>query len=108
MNTVTSSTPVTIKNTSELAAGDIVRTLGMRVRLDSGLSRKLPGLTGRTAYVWTGTVLNLDEVRAGGPVPASFLRTRKYQPGEGWVTDRYDVWEVQGNERTEWFVENPS
>ncbi|MGI5337751.1 hypothetical protein ACQEVS_10280 [Streptomyces sp. CA-181903] len=97
--------PVTIKHTGELAQGDVVRTVGMRVRLDNGTARKLPD---RTVYVWSGTVLNLDDVRSAGHVPMSFLRTRKFKPGKGWVEDRNDHWEVQGNERAEWFVENPS
>ncbi|MFJ9416658.1 hypothetical protein ACIRPT_21050 [Streptomyces sp. NPDC101227] len=96
---------ITIKDSSQLAQGDIVRTHGMRVRLDHGASSPRPD---RTVYAWTGTVLNLDEVRAGDHVPVSFLRTYKWQPGTGWVTDREDVWVVQGNEFVDWVVENPS
>ncbi|NEW75475.1 hypothetical protein [Streptomyces rhizosphaericus] len=101
----TTTTNVTIKDTSQLAQGDIVRTHRMRVRLDRGASHERSDCT---VYAWTGTVLNLDEVREQGHVPMSCLRTERWQSGQGWVTDREDVWVVQGNERAEWIVENPS
>lgn len=100
---MTTAPNVTVKDSSQLAQGDIVRTHGMRVRLDHGASHQRPD---RAVYSWVGTVLNLDEVRAEGHVPMSFLRTQKWE--SGWVTDREDVWVVQGNEFANWLVEDPS
>ncbi|NUL25957.1 hypothetical protein [Streptomyces lunaelactis] len=102
---MTTAPTVTVKDSSQLAQGDIVRTHGMRVRLDHGASSER---SDRTVYSWVGTVLNLDEVRANGHVPMSFLRTEKWEPAKGWVTDRKDVWVVQGNEFVNWLVEDPS
>lgn len=105
MNTAQTPT-TTIKDSGELAQGDIVITHGMRVRLDEGGSHQRGE---RTVSAWVGTVLNLDEVREAGHVPMSFLRTQKWAPSEGgWVTDREDVWHVQGNEFANWLVEDPS
>ncbi|MGW1275572.1 hypothetical protein ACWD4V_01255 [Streptomyces tsukubensis] len=94
------NTPVIIKDSSQLAEGDIVRTHGMRVRLDRCTTRDD---SGRTVYAWSGTVLNLDEVRADRHVPMSFLRTYK-----GNTVVRDDEWTVQGNTFANWLVENPS
>ncbi|WP_031102417.1 hypothetical protein [Streptomyces sp. NRRL S-146] len=102
---MTTASNVTVKDSSQLAKGDIVLTHGMRVRLDFGASHKRSDCT---VYAWTGTVLNRDKVREEGHVPMSFLRTWRWQPGMGCVTDRKDVWVVQGNELAEWIVENPS
>ncbi|MFI6686675.1 hypothetical protein [Streptomyces sp. NPDC050485] len=99
------TTSATIKDSSELAKGDIVRTHGMRVRLDEVTSRTQ---SDRIFYTWSGTVLNLDEVRKAGHVPMSFLRTTKWVPGKAWVTDRQDAWTIQGSEFRNWLVENPS
>ncbi|MFE3139709.1 hypothetical protein [Streptomyces scopuliridis] len=102
---MTTAPNVTVKDSSQLAQGDIVCTHGMRVRLDHGASNKH---SGSTVHAWTGTVLNLDEVRTEKHVPMSFLRTHRWEPGTGWVTDREDVWVVQGNEFANWLVEDPS
>ncbi|MFD7334862.1 hypothetical protein ACFV98_02515 [Streptomyces violascens] len=96
----------TIKDSSQLAKDDIVLTHGMRVRLDEVTTREH---SDRTVFSWTGTVLNLDEVREAGHIPMSFLRTHKWEPSQGgWVTDRQDQWTVQGNEFTDWLVETSS
>ncbi|NGO67001.1 hypothetical protein [Streptomyces boncukensis] len=102
---MTNASNVTIKDSSQLTQGDIVLDHGMRIRLDICTSRKESDYT---VYAWRGTVLNLEQVREKGHVPMSFLRTHVWKPGEGWVTDREDVWVVQGNELAEWTVENPS
>ncbi|MFI1012580.1 hypothetical protein [Streptomyces sp. NPDC020965] len=104
---MTTTTPnVTVKDSSQLAQGDIVRTHGMRVRLDRLSTHENYG---RTVYAWAGTVLNLDEVRADGHVPMSFLRSSlRWEPGTGCMAARNDVWTVQGNEFADWLVENPS
>ncbi|MFB6529886.1 hypothetical protein [Streptomyces sp. NPDC056399] len=96
---------VTVKNSSELAQGDIVLTHGMRVRLDFGAAHTRPS---GTFYAWTGAVLNLDEIRAQGTVPMSCLRTQRWQDDKGWVTDREDVYVVQGIGYQNWLVEDPS
>ncbi|MGW2550031.1 hypothetical protein [Streptomyces sp. NPDC001635] len=95
----------TIKDSSELAEGDIVREHGMRVRLDKLTTVERPGCT---VYHWAGTVLNVDEVREAKRVPMSFLRTEKWEAGKGWVTDRDDYWAVQGNKLATWAVEVPT
>ena len=97
-------------NTTELRGGDIVHTHGMRVLLDADpLIRPKSDCRGSTwdVYAWPGTVLNKDEVTAGSPphIPAAFLRTEKYDPARGWVTDRDDYWSIQGNELAYWEVE---
>ncbi|MGW2496181.1 hypothetical protein ACWCV2_16985 [Streptomyces pseudogriseolus] len=93
-----------IKDSSQLAEGDIVRDHGMRVRLDELTTTERQGLT---VYRWAGTVLNIDEVREAQHVPMSFLRTTKWEAGRGWVTDREDYWAVQGNKLATWAVEVP-
>ncbi|MER7937844.1 MULTISPECIES: hypothetical protein [unclassified Streptomyces] len=102
MTTVLSNIPLRPKDSSELAAGDIVRSHDMRVRLDT--------LTTRTdynepVYSWAGTVLNLDKVATDHTVPLSFLRTWKCEGG--WTVDREDVWTIQGTKSAIWYVETP-
>jgi hypothetical protein len=64
----------------------------MRVRL--GEIEQYQGPYG--VVTWSiGTVLNLDEVRAAGIVPAAFLRR----------DGREDAWNVQGNDNARWEVE---
>ncbi|MET8696858.1 hypothetical protein ABZV65_30460 [Streptomyces bauhiniae] len=92
------------KKSSELAEGDVVREHGMRVRLDS-LDFGRGSHPDRSVYAWTGTVLNMDEVREAGHVPLSWLCTHKWE--SGWVVDRKDVWTVQGNDFVTWAVECP-
>ncbi|MFC9280914.1 hypothetical protein [Streptomyces collinus] len=94
-----------IKDSSQLAEGDIVREHGMRVRLDKLTTVERQG---RTVYHWAGTVLNMPEVREAKHVPLSFLRTQKWEDGRGWVTDREDYWAVQGNNLATWAVEVPA
>ncbi|MFF4543699.1 hypothetical protein ACFY1J_05540 [Streptomyces sp. NPDC001406] len=102
-STETANTPqTTLKDSSQLVKGDIVSEHGMRVRLDNLTTVERQGLT---VYCWVGTVLNMDEVREAKHVPLSFLRTDKWEPGKGWVTDREDVWTVQGNKLATWAVE---
>jgi hypothetical protein len=74
--------------TSQLSAGDVVRTHGMRVRLDS--LREYRDRGSRVAS-WRGPVLNLPEVLAAGIVPASFVRD--------------GMWTVQGSDLATWTVE---
>ncbi|MFD3514827.1 hypothetical protein [Streptomyces sp. NPDC058657] len=95
--------PTVIKDSSELVPGDIVLTYGMRVRLDEGTSRES---NGELTYSWSGTVLNLDEVRDADVVPMSYLRTWKW--AGGWVIDREDARVIQGNRFANWLVENPA
>jgi hypothetical protein len=73
-----------------LRAGMVVRTHGMRVRLDSLVSDTF-GSAGRRVAAWRGSVLNMPEVRAAGIVPASFVRD--------------GMWTVQGNDLATWTVE---
>lgn len=111
--------------TQDLQAGDVVLCYGMRVRLDTLRTRHgghyfsrdgvtegkcsggdVPELDDNACvvvYSWSGTVLNLAEVRAEDVVPMSWLRTEKWV--SGWVTDRNDQWTVQGNFRATWTVE---
>lgn len=100
--------------TGELRPGDIVHTWGMRVRIDSVRPYHPHGKgcisspDGRTScgLAWSclGTVINLDEVRAAGIVPMSWLCRERYD-GHRWVNDRSDVWHVQGNMLATWPVE---
>lgn len=88
-------------STPELKAGDVILHHGMRVLIEGqpwvGDDSKSP------IYRWSGRVLNMEEVKATGHVPLSFLQTWKFEGG--WVVDREDVWHVQGNERAMWYVE---
>ncbi|MFP3991059.1 hypothetical protein U9R90_27035 [Streptomyces sp. E11-3] len=97
---MTTTPNVTVKDSGQLAKGNIVLTHGMRVRLDQLTIRKD---SGHAVYAWSGTVLNLDEVREEGHVPMSWLRTWK-----GLVVDRENAWTIQGNGFANWLVENPS
>lgn len=94
---MTTTPDATVKDSSQLTKGDVVLTHGMRVRLDEGTTRKD---SGRIVYAWSGTVLNLDEVRQQGHVPISWLRASK-----GGISDRGLI---QGNYLANWLVENPS
>ncbi|RZU28227.1 hypothetical protein EV284_6393 [Streptomyces sp. BK022] len=96
------ATTLVYKKSSELTEGDIVREDGMRVRLES-LDFGRGSHPDRSVYSWTGTVLNMDEVREAGHVPLSFLCTWK----SGGVIDRQDVWTVQGNDFVTRAVEAP-
>ena len=89
-------------NTGELQVGDIVLNYGMRIRINS--IRQL-GEPGHIFWACDGTVENLDEVREAQVVPMSWLCTQKFVEGQGWVTDRRDNWNVQGNTLATWTVE---
>ncbi|MEU5430550.1 hypothetical protein AB0H73_33805 [Streptomyces olivoreticuli] len=97
---MTAAPNVTVKDSSQLAEGDVVLTHGMRVRLNALTT---PEDSGCTVFAWSGTVLNLDEVREEGHVPMPWLRTWK-----GGLVDREDAWTIQGNRFANWLVENPS
>ncbi|GHG80754.1 hypothetical protein [Streptomyces griseocarneus] len=97
---MTTAPNVTVKDSSQLAEGDIVLTYGMRVWLDTRTTRTDSGYT---VYAWSGTVRNLDEVREEGHVPMPWLRTWK-----NGLVDREDAWTIQGNTFANWLVENPS
>jgi hypothetical protein len=71
-----------------LRAGMVVRTHGMRVRLDSLVTWTDRG---HRVAAWTGPVLNMADVKAAGFVPASFVRD--------------GTWTVQGNDLATWTVE---
>jgi hypothetical protein len=96
-------------NTSELQIGDIVRTYGMRVRVEHVATYEDRG----TVWSCAGTVLNPDEVKAAGFVPTSFLRcharTEAVRPEvrEAHVKshDHGTCWTIQGNELARWHVE---
>lgn len=103
MSNAASTTQTRTVKTSEIHVGDVVRTHGMRVRIDR--IKAYEGSTGLPAASCTGTVLNLAEVLEEGYVPASFLRTRK---SDGYAEDRDDFWNVQGNDLAMWQVEVPA
>ncbi|MGW0033042.1 hypothetical protein ACWDXD_24900 [Streptomyces sp. NPDC003314] len=88
------------KLSSELRKGDVVHEYGMRVRLDELHCEPYPGQGGSLVYSWGGTVLNLDEVRTEGHVPASFLRE-----WQGLTLVREDAWTIQGSDHRRWSVE---
>lgn len=104
MDTAQTSGTFLALNTTELRQGDIVMTHGMRVLLESEPLVSPNGRASQT-YSFAGRVLNLDEVRASGIVPMSFLRTEKWIDGKGWTVDREDVWPIQGNELAHWSVD---
>ncbi len=83
--------------TSALRTGDLVLTNGMHVRL--GERREYPGTRPEwpTVTAFAGTVENVDEVRAAGVVPESYL-TR----WEGQRIVARDSWTVQGNDLRTW------
>lgn len=89
-------TSATIKKTTdELVVGDVVVSHGMRLELRSApdvypASGERDGLD---VYAFDGTILNLEETRERGLVPAS------------WITA--GTWRVQGNRLASWYVERP-
>jgi hypothetical protein len=91
-------------HTGELQVGDVVLTYGMRVRIDAIQEHKDEGTHGGVFWSSDGTVTNLDEVKAAGVVPPSWLCTEKFVEGQGWTTDRNDRWNVQGNDLATWTV----
>jgi len=94
-------------NTTELQAGDLVHTHGMRVRLQPDpviIDDREFG--GSLVYAWRGTVENLTEVLAEGFVPPSFLQTERWDEDlHRWVIDKRDQWTIQGNHLARWAVE---
>ena len=79
-----------VKTTPELREGDVVREHGMRILIDGEpqLSKSHPG---NSTFYHRGLILNIDEVRAEGFIPA------------GWIED--GRWTVQGNDLARWGVE---
>jgi hypothetical protein len=104
---MTTTQNLTNKTTGELQVGDIVRCHGMRVRINSIKRHEDPNTYEGQFWSTDGSVLNLDEVRAAGIVPMGWLETETYVEGQGWVTDRNDYWNVQGNNLATWAVEVP-
>ncbi|MDP9870386.1 MULTISPECIES: hypothetical protein [Streptosporangium] len=92
--------PLTL-STPELQAGDVVLTYGMRVRLSP--EPRIYQNRG-TVYAWNGTVENLDEVKADGFVPMSFLSEGHWVDGKGWVYEVTGRWVIQGNDLATWAV----
>jgi hypothetical protein len=90
----------TVKS-SEIQVGDVVLNYGMRIRIDAIREYADP----MPVYACDGTVLNLDEVKADGIVPMSWLCTDKWVERQGWVIDRRDRWVVQGNDLARWVIE---
>ncbi|WBP87018.1 hypothetical protein [Kitasatospora cathayae] len=90
-------------STDQLRKGDVVITHGMRVLLEE--EPRVYPKGDRTVYAFDGRVANLEEVKAHGHVPLDYLRTHKWVDGQGWVTDREDMWQIQGNELARWTVE---
>ena len=95
---------LTVKS-SELRAGDVVLVHGMRVRIPEprqargiytppGASEPLP------LYVARGAVENLEDVRADGFVPLSWMYDDQPQRRE---TEPH--WTIQGNDNATWTVE---
>ncbi|MGN7135785.1 hypothetical protein [Streptomyces pseudogriseolus] len=96
-----------VLDTSELRAGDVVLNHGMRLVL-TGDRMATPGPYG-TVYGWRGKVTNLEDVKAGGIIPVSWLYPDKWGAGEngGWGKDwsAEPTWWVQGNKLATWWVE---
>jgi hypothetical protein len=92
-------------HTGELRVGDIVLSYGMRIRINEIREHQDESTHGGKFWSTDGTVTNLDEVREARIVPMSWLCTEKWTDGEGWVTDRRDHWNVQGNDLASWTVE---
>lgn len=97
----TQDIPTEHVKSSELRIGDIVREHGMRVHIDTVKKVDDPGGYGPICCC-SSTVLNLAEVHAARFIPPSFLRTWRYEDGQGWVIDREDQWTVQGNDLASW------
>ena len=91
-------------DTSQIRVGDVVLAYGMRVRIDEVREYDSSAING-PAWHCPGTVLNLDEVLAAECVPPAFLRTERWEDGQGWVTGRRDYWVIQGNRLARWRVE---
>jgi hypothetical protein len=89
-----------------MVPGDVVMTSGMRVLVVDPPTRSQSHGSehdARGGVWWTsGIVVNVDEVRAEGFVPMSFLWDREWIDGRGWVSGR-DLgrdprWTLQGND----------
>lgn len=106
----------TMKNTTELSTGDVVRHHGMRVELGERTERTVSddmveGLIseGHAPVVvsFVGTILNVEEVNEAGVVPFSWrCMTEGQHVGTARYSDKGDRWTVQGNGRAKWAVEN--
>ncbi|MFJ8930584.1 hypothetical protein ACIRLA_28750 [Streptomyces sp. NPDC102364] len=97
-------------DTSQLREGDVVLTYGMRVLLRGELKTyPSSGPNPCTVYNWAHTlVTNIDEVKAEGFVPLSWLYPEKWGIGKGggWGIDwsAEPIWTIQGNHLARWFV----
>jgi hypothetical protein len=93
--------------TGSLEIGNVVRSHGMRVRIDAIRAYDSESSSRDSEpIVWAclGTVLNLAEVLAAHIVPRSWLFDTEREnrgPGHG----REDVWIIQGNNLATWTVE---
>jgi hypothetical protein len=95
------------KKSSELRPGMIVRDHGMRVQLGPVRKYFSAHNLGETVYASRGTVLNMDEVRAEGFVPMSYLRDEDYDMNAERMITTDGVWTVQANDLATWQVEAP-
>lgn len=103
---------MTVKDTSQLAEGDIVLNHGMRILLDGPAKVIKRGEDpADTVYVWPGLVLNADEL-CDKESPSYDAYIAKHIRGIWWEDcvprPRKDDWPVQGNYLATWGVEDPA
>lgn len=99
-----------IKDTSELAEGDIILHYGMRILIDGPAVVAQRG-TGRagTVYRWPGLVLNADELcDKDSPDYNSYIACHlREQCWEDLVPrPRKDDWPIQGNYLATWTLQD--
>lgn len=108
------STETLFLDTSELRAGDVVCTHGIRALLEGEPNTFTSGNSGtiRAVYAWQARVINLDDVKRDGLVPLGWLYPDVWGKGErgGWGKDWNAVptWTIQGNDLARWSVERES
>lgn len=99
-----------LKDTSELAEGDIILDHGMRILIDGPavVTQQGPGRAGMV-YRWPGLVLNADELcDKESPSYDAYIAT--HIRGIWWEDNvprtRKDDWPIQGNYLANWTVED--
>lgn len=91
--------------TKNLKPGNIVSSHGMKLKVIEEPSFSKSHSPVREVYYVNTEVLNIDEVKAEGFVPLSFLYPQEWGP-DGWFTnwDAIPTWLLQGNSLVSWRV----
>lgn len=98
---------MTVKDTTQLAEGDIILNYGMRILIDGPV--KISGPEHDRVYRWPGLVINADEL-CDKDSPTYDAYIYKHIRGIWWEDcvprPRKDDWPIQGNYLATWVVED--